>query len=110
MCHFFAYCDVHVLPSINSTESFGLVQIEAALCGTPTVASALPGVRVPTQITGMGITVPPCDVDALARGVLEVLSRRGEFVRPREPIAEKFSPDATAGRYEAIFNECMSGW
>ncbi|MCH2540458.1 MAG: glycosyltransferase family 4 protein [Anaerolineales bacterium] len=110
MCHFFANCDVHVLPSINSTESFGLVQIEAALCGTPTVASALPGVRVPTQITGMGITVPPCDVDALARGVLEVLSRRGEFVRPREPIAEKFSPDATAGRYEAIFNECMSGW
>ena len=43
---FYAACDVTVLPSLNRTESFGFVQVESMLCGTPVVASALPGVRV----------------------------------------------------------------
>ncbi len=107
MAHFFSNCDVHVLPSINSTETFGLVQIEAALCGTPTVASALPGVRVPTQLTGMGITVPPRNADALATGILEVLADPGRFQRPREPIAAQFSPELTAARYESLFDGLM---
>jgi glycosyltransferase involved in cell wall biosynthesis len=103
MAVFFSNCDVHVLPSINNTETFGLVQIEAALCGTPTVASALPGVRVPTQLTGMGRTVPPRDSAALAEAILEVLEHRPQYVRPREPIAEMFAPSKIAERYEAVF-------
>jgi glycosyltransferase involved in cell wall biosynthesis len=107
MAVFFTCCDVHVLPSINNTETFGLVQIESALCGTPTVASALPGVRVPTQLTGMGRTVPPRDPPALADAILEVLEHRDQYVRPREPIAEMFSPAKTAERYEAIFADLL---
>ena len=105
MAVFFSCCDVHVLPSINSTETFGLVQIEAALCGTPSVASALPGVRMPSQMTGMGLTVPPKDVRGLAEAVLEILSHREKYIRPRGPIAEQFSPAATAERYERLFEE-----
>jgi len=108
MAVFFTCCDLHVLPSINNTETFGLVQIEAALCGTPTVASALPGVRVPTQLTGMGRTVPPRDSAALADAIVEVLEHRDQYVRPRGPIAEMFSPAKTAERYEALFNELLA--
>jgi len=108
MAVFFTCCDLHVLPSINNTETFGLVQIEAALCGTPTVASALPGVRVPTQLTGMGRTVPPRDSAALADAIVEVLEHRDQYVRPRGPIAEMFSPAKTAERYEALFNELVA--
>jgi glycosyltransferase involved in cell wall biosynthesis len=104
MAVFFSCCDVHVLPSINSTETFGMVQIEAALCGTPTVASALPGVRVPTQLTGMGRTVPPRDPLALAEAIVEVLEHRDQYVRPRGPIASQFAPARTAEQYEAIFD------
>ena len=107
MAVFFSCLDVHVLPSINNTETFGLVQIEAALCGTPTVASALPGVRVPTQLTGMGRTVPPRDSAALAEAILEVLEHHDQYVRPREPIAAMFSPAKTAERYEAIFEDLL---
>ena len=107
MAVFFRNCDVHVLPSINSTETFGIVQVEAALCGTPTVASALPGVRTVTQTTGMGLTVPPRDPAALAEAICEVLAHRESYVRPRGPIAEHFSPMATAARYEELFETLL---
>jgi glycosyltransferase involved in cell wall biosynthesis len=104
---FFRCCDVHVVASINNTETFGLVQVEAALCGTPTVASALPGVRMPTQMTGMGLTFPPRDARALADAVCEILAHREQYVRPRAPIAAMFSPAATAERYEALFESLL---
>ena len=63
---FYSACDVTVLPSLNRTESFGMVQIESMACGTPVVASDIPGVRQPTRMTGMGKTVPPGDPAALA--------------------------------------------
>ena len=50
---FFAACDVLVFSSLNSTESFGIVQIEALSQGTPIVASDLPGVRQPVLKTGI---------------------------------------------------------
>ncbi len=35
MADFYAVCDVITVASINNTESFGLVQVEAFMCGTP---------------------------------------------------------------------------
>ncbi len=105
MAAFFASCDVVVLPSLNATESFGLVQVEAMLCGTPVVASDLPGVRVPTQTTGMGRTVPPRDSAALARAILEVLANRPAFCRPREWVEQYYHSGKTAAAYEALFRE-----
>lgn len=108
MAAFFANCDVVVLPSLNATESFGLVQVEAMLCGTPVVASDLPGVRVPTQTTGMGRTVPPRDSVALARAILEVLANRPAFCRPREWVEQHYNTERTATEYEALFRELLA--
>jgi glycosyltransferase involved in cell wall biosynthesis len=105
MAAFYASCDVLVLPSWNATESFGLVQVEAMLCGTPVVASDLPGVRVPTQTTGMGLTFPPRDSRALARAILRVLAERPAFCRPREWVAQHYNTERTAAAYEALFEE-----
>lgn len=105
MAAFFRACHVTTLPSINSTETFGLVQIESMLCGTPVVASNLPGVRQPTAMTGMGRTVPIRDSAALAEAIVEVLDHREKYIRPRDSIAALFSPDAAAEKYEAVFEE-----
>jgi len=72
------------------------------------VASALPGVRMPTRMTGMGLTVPPCDSAALAEAICEVLLHREKYMRPRGPIAEQFSPAATAACYEELFESLRS--
>jgi glycosyltransferase involved in cell wall biosynthesis len=109
MAAFFKSCDITVLPSINSTETFGLVQIESMICGTPVVASALPGVREPVRVTGMGKTIPPRDPAALAQAVLAVLDRRADYVRPAEEIARQFSPDAVAAQYEELFDQLGAG-
>ena len=79
---FFSLCDVTILPSLNSTESFGMVQVESMFCGTPVVASDLPGVREVTATTGMGVVFPVGDHAALATSVLQILESP-ENVQPR---------------------------
>jgi len=103
MGNFFGACDVLTVPSINSTESFGLVQVEAMLSGCPVVASNLPGVREPIRLTGMGEIVPSKDARALAEGILRVLQNRAAYVRPRAEIEALFSLEQTVQRYEALF-------
>lgn len=105
---FFSACDVTVLPSINSTESFGLVQVESMLSGTPVVASDLPGVRVPVQSTGMGRIVPIADAQALAQAVIEVLDHHDSYRRPRAEIEQHFSMQHTLGAYQTLWESLMN--
>jgi len=104
---FYAICDVFVLPSVNSTESFGMVQVEAAICGTPSVASDLPGVREATRLTGMGLTATPRDSRALAKAICEVLSHPEAYTRQRGQIVKQFSPASIAARYELLFEHLL---
>jgi glycosyltransferase involved in cell wall biosynthesis len=100
---FFGAIDCLTVPSVNSTESFGLVQVEAMLCGTPVVASDLPGVRQPVRLTGMGEIVATADAGALAEGIARVLERPGAYVRARAQVASLFDPARTADAYDALF-------
>jgi glycosyltransferase involved in cell wall biosynthesis len=102
---FYPNCSVHVLPSLNSTESFGMVQVEGMLCGTPSIASALPGVRQVVYQTGMGEVVPIGDSAGLGEAIVRVIRNRAQYVRPREEIASRFNTERTAAEYEALFTE-----
>ena len=101
--HFYSACDVLVVPSLNSTESFGLVQVEAMLCGTPVVASNLPGVRQPIKMTGMGEIVEPGSAAALYKGLERVLADWQRYVRPRREIEALFDPERTVAAYLELF-------
>lgn len=105
---FFSACDVITVPSLNSTESFGLVQVEAMLCGTPSVASNLPGVRQPVQQTGMGRVVPIGDAAALADALIDIIDHPATYHRDRDLVASLFSTDLTVTRYEDLFRS-LSG-
>jgi glycosyltransferase involved in cell wall biosynthesis len=103
MAAFYSCLDVLVVPSLNSTETFGLVQIEAMILGTPTIASNLPGVRVPPQLTGMGEVVPIGDADALAAAILKILSQPESYRGEPAQVAETFDPLANAAAYEELY-------
>jgi glycosyltransferase involved in cell wall biosynthesis len=105
MTSFFKTSEVLVLPSLNSTEGFGLVQAEAMTCGTPVIASDMPGVRMPVQSTGMGLIVPVADSDALADAIVKILSFPEKYIGRPDVIKLRWSPEAIAAQYEKLFKE-----
>jgi glycosyltransferase involved in cell wall biosynthesis len=109
MTAFFKTCEVLVMPSLNSTEGFGLVQVEAMSCGTPVVATDLPGVRVPVMTSGMGRIVPPSDAGAIAQAILDILAEPARYRGDPGEIRHKYSPDVIAAGYEKLFTDILQG-
>jgi glycosyltransferase involved in cell wall biosynthesis len=72
------------------------------LCGTPVVATDLPGVRTPVQTTQMGRIVPPRDAEALAEAVVDVILNRQNYVKPRSEIESHFPFEQLVQRYENL--------
>ena len=107
MAAFYPNLDVLVVPSLNSTEAFGLVQIEAMLNGVPCVASALPGVRMPVQMHKMGRVARIGDSVSLAESILEVLDNPKEFQSDLMSIKKAYDPDTIASEYESLFDRLM---
>ncbi|HIE57689.1 MAG TPA: glycosyltransferase, partial [Anaerolineales bacterium] len=107
MAAFYPNLDVLLVPSLNSTETFGLVQIEAMMRGTPTVASNLPGVRQPPRMTGMGEVVPIGDSAALAEAMLKIFDHPENYRGNPAAVAMQFSPQANAAEYEDLYAELM---
>ncbi len=107
MAKFYSALDVLVVPSLNSTETFGLVQIEAMLRGTPSIASNLPGVRIPPQMTGMGDVVPIGDSDALADAIIKIVSSPEKYQGAPDQIAKTFDPLTNARAYLDVYHELL---
>lgn len=105
MATYYPNIDVLTLPSLNATEAFGLVQIEAMMNGKPSIASSLPGVRQPVMMHKMGKVVPIGDSSALAEALIEVLSHPQEYQGNVAAITDRYLPDSIAQEYEKLFAE-----
>jgi len=100
---FYKNLDLLCVTSLNSTESFGLVQIEAMQNRVPVAACALPGVRQPVTMTGMGEVTPIGDHEALAAAIIRILDDKARYQRNAGLIGASFSPEQTARDYLALF-------
>jgi D-inositol-3-phosphate glycosyltransferase len=70
---YYRAADVCLVPS--RSESFGLVALEAAACGTPVVASAVGGLRTLVDHGRTGFLVEGSDAKAFATYVTELVER-----------------------------------
>ncbi len=82
---FYAAADAFVLPSIATTETFGVAQIEAMASGVPVISTNLPtGVPWVNQHGTSGLVVPPGDAAALG----DALDRLGHDTALRAALGE----------------------
>ncbi len=94
---------LHVLTSPK--EGWGITNVEAAACGTPTVASDSPGLRDSVRDGETGILVPHGDVPALAEALSRLLrddELRASMGGAARRFAESLSWDASAHRFREI--------
>lgn len=103
LANFYAACDVLALPS--DTECFALVQVEAMRCGTPVVATDIPGARVVVQKTGMGELVPPRDPEAMGAAIVRVLDNPAAYRKPLSAIDSVFGFEQTVDAYERLLRD-----
>jgi glycosyltransferase involved in cell wall biosynthesis len=99
--------DVITVPSLNSTEAFGLVQVEAMINGVPSVPSALPGVRQPVLMHGMGKVSEIANAESLANAILDVLAKAKKYKSKTKAIKKMYEPDLIAQEYEKLFEKLM---
>jgi glycosyltransferase involved in cell wall biosynthesis len=107
IANFYAMCDVFVQPS--RTDMFALTQVEAMLCGTPVVASDIPGARVVVQETGFGKLSPAKDPSALAETICHVLEHRASYVPVREKVNAIFSRERSLDQYQNLLEGLAVG-
>ena len=95
---YYGACDVFCLSSIQKTEAFGIVQIEAMSCGKPVVATNIPqsGVAWVNAHGVSGLNVKPGNAQALAQAI--------ETITENEDIYARYSAGAKA-RYHELFTK-----
>lgn len=100
----------NVFPSPK--EGWGITVIEAAACGTPSLASDSPGLRDSIRHGRTGYLVPHGDVDALAARMLELAGDPAEVEvlgRAARAFAGSLSWDAAARATETHLQDIING-
>lgn len=100
---------IHVLTSPK--EGWGISNLEAAACGTPSVTSDSPGLRESVVDGQTGLLVPHGDVPALAAAIRSLLADgplRERMGRQGRAFAEGFSWDASADGVERVLREVVA--
>lgn len=103
--------DIFVLPSIDGSEAFGIVQAEAMSYGLPVINTDLPS-SVPfvslNEVTG--ITVSPCDTAALASAIRKLYDDPVFYEKCSHNALQRaklFTEENMIEKYADVYRKCI---
>ena len=106
-------CDAFVLPSVTRQEAFGMVQLEAMLCGRPVVSTELgTGVSWVNQHERTGLVVRPGDVAELRQALGRLITdsslrqRLGSAAQAR--VLSHFTAERMCSATRTLYQEISS--
>jgi len=100
--------DVGVVPT-RSFEGFGLIVIEAAACGTPSIVTRVGGLPEAARGLDTSLIVAPDDASALALRIVQASRPDGLPARDvTRRFAEGFSWEAAVERNRAVIREVLA--
>ncbi len=105
-------CDIFCMPSVEPSEAFGLVQLDAMACGKPVICCELHnGVTYVNLHERSGLVVPPRDWKALAEAINRLV--RDDVLRKKlgawgqERVLKEFRYDIMAKSTLALYREAL---
>jgi glycosyltransferase involved in cell wall biosynthesis len=102
------------LPSVERSEAFGVVLVEAMAHGLPVVATLIPGSGVPwvNRHDVSGFNVPVGDADALAGACNQILGSDSEHARlsagARQRFVTEFTEQVSVNRMLAVYDSLLT--
>lgn len=94
---YYTACKIFVLPSIQKTEAFGIVQIEAMSGGKPVVATTIPGSGTSwVNAHGIsGLNVTPKQSKELAEAILSITKDEDTYIRYCQNARQRYESEFT---------------
>ena len=102
---YYSLADVVVLPSVMRGEAFGTALVEALACGTPVVASDIPGVKDVLKGNGyVGCYVPPRNSDLLAEALVKTAYLKTSVSETcRQFVIDNYSVERVVRKYVDLY-------
>lgn len=107
---YYREADVFVSASLDRSEAYGIVLVEAAASGVPAVATSIAGVRTVVRDGETGFLVPPNDAEALAKAVSRLLDDKklcAEMSQKARAFALTRSWPSAGKKYLEIYKEVL---
>lgn len=109
---YYEACDIFVLPSVEKSETYGIVQIEAMACGKPVICTDLnTGTTFINQHNKTGLVVPPRDSNLLANAIKQLIDNSklrksfGESAKQR--ALSEFTSDKMVERSFRVYEQLL---
>ncbi len=107
LARFYNLSDIFVLPSIDKSEAFGIVLLEAMASGIPVIASNLPGVRSVVENGINGFLAEPKDDEDLTEKMHRILKdnelKKNMGINGRKIAEKKYSPEIIGDKLNKLF-------
>lgn len=105
-------CELLVLPSVFKSEAFGIVLLEAMICGKPVISTNLgTGTSFVNIHNHTGLVVPPNNPYELEKALKYILNNHVEKIslgrNAKKRVIEHFSADLMAARTMALYSSLM---